>query len=94
MWLSCDGSFKVEVISTADKGQYLTIWVWASQAREWILAADIQPPLGLTNSERASYLITAMSRYLDLADLDEFPDGDDWEGEAFRCKGSENNGTA
>ena len=84
-WITSDGQFKVESVRTIDKGQFVTVWRWASVAQEWIWAKpDIQPPLGLSPNKLGEYLLGELCRKgIDPHDLIECDDPD-WEDEAGR----------
>ena len=36
--------YKVETVSTEDRGRYILIWVWARKAHEWIRVAEVRSP--------------------------------------------------
>jgi hypothetical protein len=86
MFLTPDGRFKVEVISTLDHGQSITISEWGSQAEVWIIREkDIRPPkYGVSDEIRQTYVCTILNRYFDPTTLIEYPNPD-WEHDAYRA---------
>ena len=84
-WITSDGQFKVESVSTVDKGQFVQVFRWAKWAEVWVFdRPSIRPPLGLSADQTSNYLLTELRRKgVNPADLIEC-DKPDWEYEAMK----------
>jgi hypothetical protein len=80
-WVTASGSHRVTVVTTVDRGQFVTVERWSGSS--WGMRRMIRPPAApATPVEVGDALIAALARYLNPAELIEAPsDADPWETE-------------
>ncbi len=93
-YITDDGEFLIESVSTVDKGQWITVKRWAKKAHVWIHVTDLRPPRYLPNgrlasfNEQVTWTVRALHEIIGSRQFTECdPPAHEWEADAMNSKG-------